>query len=256
MKKLLNWVLFGTGAAVLLLLLVLLRWAAVTDYLYHAAVKDPERRPPAGNVIVAPADGIVLYVKKVTEGVVPEVIKRGVPVPIVEHLKGEPRRPIRDGYLIGIYMSSDSVHINRAPIEGVVRERRVYNGPHMHMTQAETRIILTQLVPGWVSVKKLLGMPPYDIEERADFVLKSARETLVLEDVRDTYVYVVRIADYTVGKILTWVDEGEQLSTGQKLGMITHGSQTDLLLETTPGLEIRARPGEFVYAGETVVATY
>ena len=153
-------------------------------------------------------------------------------------------------------MNSDSVHINRAPIAGVLRERIVFNGPHMHMTQAETKIILTQLVPGWVSLKKLLGLPPYDIEDEADFVLKSARETLVIEDVRGTDVYLVRIADYSVGKILTWVDEGEQLSTGQKVGMITHGSQTDVCFEETPGLSIKVHVGDFVYGGETVLATY
>ena len=59
----------------------------MTDYLYHAAVKDPERTPPAGNVIVAPADGRVLYVREVRDGTVPEVVKRGVPVPLADHVK-------------------------------------------------------------------------------------------------------------------------------------------------------------------------
>jgi cation transport ATPase len=33
-----------------------------------------------------------------------------------------------------------------------VAQRIVFNGPHMDMTAAETTIILTQLVPGWVSL--------------------------------------------------------------------------------------------------------
>ena len=102
----------------------------------------------------------------------------------------------------------------------------------------------------------MLGLEPFAIEDKADYVLKSARETLAIEDERGAYVYVVRIADYWVGKILTWVGEGEQVERGQKLGMITWGSQTDLFIESTPGIEIRVKPGDYVYGGETIVATY
>jgi len=124
------------------------------------------------------------------------------------------------------------------------------------MTEAERKIILTQLIPGWTSVKKLLGLPPYDIEDRADYILKSARETLLLKDARGADVYVVRIADYSVGKILTWVHEGDQVMTGQRMGMITWGSQTDIFFEETPGLSIGVGVGDFVHGGETVLATY
>ena len=64
------------------------------------------------------------------------------------------------------------------------------------------------------------------------------------------------IADYYVGKILTWVDEGQKVARGQKLGMITWGSQTDVLFEETPGMKVLVRPGEYAYGGETVIATY
>ncbi len=162
---------FGLGLLSLLALLLLLRFSIVTDHMYHALVKDPERSPPTGNVIVAPADGRVLYVKRVENGTVPEVIKRGVPVPLVEHLKTDAGRRFGDGYLVGIYMNADGVHVNRVPVGGRVTERIIFNGPHLDMTEAERAIILAQLVPGWVSLKKLLGWPPYDIEDKADFVL-------------------------------------------------------------------------------------
>lgn len=247
---------FAFGLLLLATIVVLLRYAAVTDYLYHAAIKDPERHPPPGAVILAPADGTVLYVRKVTAGVIPEVVKRGVPVAMYRHMKTDSARVFADGWLIGIYMNGDSVHINRVPIAGVVTERIVFNGPHMDMTEAERTIMLTQLIPGWVAVKKLFGFRPYDIEDSADFVLKSARETLVFEDVRGADVYVTRIADYAVGKILTWVHEGEPVETGQRMGMITWGSQTDVYFESTPGTEIAVSVGQFVYGGETILATY
>ncbi len=237
-------------------MLLLLRFSVVTDTMYHALVKDPERSPPPGRVIVAPADGRVLYVKRVDGGVVPDMVKRGVAVPLHTHLKTDAEVSFATGTLVGIYMSSDSVHVNRVPISGLVKERIIFNGPHMDMSAAERTIILTQLVPGLVSFKKALGITPYDIADQADFILKSARETLVLEDLRGTRVYIARIADYAVGKILTWVREGERVEIGQKLGMITWGSQTDIFFEDSPGIGIEVEVGDFVYAGESILATY
>ncbi|TFH50984.1 MAG: phosphatidylserine decarboxylase [Lysobacterales bacterium] len=247
---------FVLGLLILGSLGVLLRFTQVTDYLYHGLVKDPEREIPDGRVIVSPADGRVLYVTKIHDGIIPQVIKTGVPVAIVDHLKGEPLRPFKDGYLIGIYMNTQGVHINRMPNNGIVEKQTIFNGPHMDMTDAEVKIILTQMIPGKVTLRKMLGMAPYDIEDEADYVLKSARETLAVKDERGAYLYIVRIADYYVGKILTWVAEGESVARGQKLGMITWGSQTDLFIEDTPGMAVTVDVGDYVYAGETVVATY
>ena len=101
----------------------------------------------------------------------------------------------------------------------------------------ETTTILTQLLPGWVTVKKLFGREPYDLQNNADYILKSARETLIFEDVRGTDVYVVRIADFLMGRILTWVEVGQEVSTGQRLGMITWGSQTDVIFEDSSGMQ-------------------
>jgi phosphatidylserine decarboxylase len=235
---------------------LLLRLNVVTDHLYHALVKDPPRVAPAGRVIVAPADGTVLYVHRVAAGVAPEVVKRGVRVPLTEHFKLPAERVPRDGWLVGIYMNTFGVHVNRVPNAGRVKERHVFNGPHMDMTAAETKIILTGLLPGLATLRKLLGLAPYAIEDDADFVLKSARETLVMEDERGVNLYVVRIADYYVGRILTWVREGQSVARGDKLGMISWGSQTDLFIEDTPGLAVTAEVGDYVYGGETVLARY
>ena len=38
--------------------------------------------------------------------------------------------------------------------------------------------------------------------------------------------------------------------------MITWGSQTDLLIEDSPGLAVTVDVGDYVYGGDTVVATY
>ncbi len=61
---------------------------------YHdpPLVKDPERTVPPGNTIVSPADGTVLYVRRIENGVIPEVVKQGVTIPIAEHTKIDPIR--------------------------------------------------------------------------------------------------------------------------------------------------------------------
>jgi phosphatidylserine decarboxylase len=110
------------------------------------------------------------------------------------------------------------------------------------------------MVPGWTFVRKLLRLDPYAIESEADYILKSARETLEFEDGDGRSIYVVRIADYYVGKILTWIQEGHHVERGQKLGMITWGSQTDILFEDAPGLEVVVRAGDYVYGGSTILA--
>jgi len=120
----------------------------------------------------------------------------------------------------------------------------------------DVQSILTEMVPGLVSLRKILGLSPHGIENDADFVLKSARETLVVEDERGADLYIVRIADYYVGKILTWVHEGDSVDRGQRMGLVSWGSQTDLFIEDSPGLEVTAGVGDYVYGGETVLAEY
>jgi len=255
-RRLTGLALFALGLILLIGVVLIVRFSYATGVAYDALVKDPERNPPAGRVIVAPADGTVIYVREVADGVVPDIVKRGVSIPVDDHIKSEPLRRIERGYLIGIQMYVDGVHVNRVPVSGTVVRRTVFNGPHLDMKAARKAVILAELMPGWVTIKKLLGLAPYDLEGRADHVLKSARETLVFEDERGTPVYVVRIADYLMGKILTWVEEGQQVSTGERLGMITWGSQTDILFEATNGMHLEVGVGDRVLAGETVLATY
>ncbi len=241
---------------ILLVVAVLLRFSIVTDHFYHALVKDPPRNAPAGDVIVAPADGTIIYIRHIRDGIIPRVVKRGVSVPLVDHLKMAPSAHFSDGYLVGIYMNTQGVHINRVPDTGIIEERFIYNGPHMDMTKAETSIILQQLVPGWTTVRKILGLDPFAIEDSADYILKSARETIAMRNQLGRIFYIVRIADFYVGKIITWVGVGEEVKRGQKLGMIAWGSQTDLFFEDTPELSLQVSVGNYVYGGETIIARY
>lgn len=122
------------GLALLAGIAVLARFASFNDRLARTLILDPEREVPAGHVIVAPADGHVLYVRPVEEGTIPFLVKRGVSIPVTEHLKVAPSRPLKRGYLVGIYMNTNGVRINRVPNTGILKRQTISNGPHMNMT--------------------------------------------------------------------------------------------------------------------------
>ena len=254
-----RWAARATLTVGLLLLatsVLLIRLSDVADYTRHGLIKDPPRAIPVGNNLVAPADGTILYVKRITRDHVPDVVKRGVTVSIRDMIKADPDAAIENGYLIGIYMDTESVHINRAPIGGTFTAQHVFNGPHISMMDMDKAVILTRMVPGLTSLKKWLGKDPFAIEEHGDYILKSARTTEVFQDAEYAPVYVIRIADYWVGNILTWIPEGAEIEKGQKFGMITWGSQTDICFAHLPDMDVQVKVGDYVYAGETILATY
>jgi phosphatidylserine decarboxylase len=256
-KRWIGWLTFTLGLLLLAMVLLLLRLSVVTDYFYHALVKDPPRHIPHGNNIVAPADGTVLYIKKIEDGVIPEIVKKGVAIPLKEMIKNDPAEQMKQGYLIGVYMNVETVHITRVPVDGIYTKQIVFNGPHMSMSKQEKAVVLTAMIPGLVTIRKLLGLDPFSIEKNGDYILKSARETSVFKDVRGTFVYVIRIADFWVGNILTWIKEGQEVKKGQKMGMITWGSQVDICFEETHGLKLHdIKVGDYIYAGETILASY
>jgi len=242
------------GLGLLLVVVLLLRLSVVTDRFYHALVKDPERVAPPGDGVLSPADGTVLYVRRIEADRAVEVVKKGVPIPLEELIKSPLHAPIDRGWLVGIYMNTESVHVNRVPVDGTFARQIVFNGPHLSMMEMDRRVILSQLVPGLVTVQKVLGLDPFDVENSGEYVLKSARETSVFRDRSGSPVYVIRIADYWVGKILTWIEVGQQVSRGQRLGMITWGSQVDICFAESDGMMVRVTQGEYVRAGETVLA--
>ena len=79
-KRWFEWLIFILGVLVLTFVLLLLRLTIVTDYFYHSLVKDPPRQIPPGNNIVSPADGMVLYIKQIKDGIIPEVVKKDVKI--------------------------------------------------------------------------------------------------------------------------------------------------------------------------------
>jgi len=205
---------------------------------FYYFFRDPPRRAPAGRVVVAPADGVVLYVRRVADGLAPNPIKRGTPIELSEWA-GAVELP-RDGALVGIYMTPLSVHYNRAPVSGTVTRviERAAHRENLSMTRTFMRLL-------W-------NLRPY--EEDSRYVVENARNTIVFDG--EAPMAIVQIADRYVNHVDCFVREGQSVSAGDKVGMIRMGSQCDLYVPSASGVTITCSPGQRVRAGETVLGRY
>ena len=208
---------------------------------FWAFFRDPPRTSPEGRVVVAPADGRILYVEPVKAGTTPSAVKQGTKIP-VDNPEAVP--PVEaPGVLIGIYMFPWSVHVNRAPVAGKVTCVRAR--PALRENRSMVRALMHL---AW-------ALPVTD--EVRDSVADNARNTVIIEgEVGEVSAAVVQIADRYVREVDCFVREGETVERGQRIGMIRMGSQCDVFLRQVPALKVLCRPGDRVRAGETVLASY
>ena len=203
---------------------------------FYYFFRDPERLPPPGDDVLAPADGYVVYVHAVRAGEVPVAIKgrRSIPLEELTALSGIGGK----GTLIGIFMTPASVHVNRAPIGGVIRQR-VQRAANRNRSMVR---VLTNL---------LVGRRPY--AEDCLYLVENERNTIVIEGDRLT-VAVTQIADAWVSNIVCRVAEGDTIERGARYGMIRFGSQADVFIPAGVPIQVLCREGERVRAGECILA--
>ncbi len=207
---------------------------------YGYFFRDPERVIPSRPAILAPADGFIVYIRPVSEGMVPLAIKNKVPIRLEEILKME--SPIGESVIVGIFMTPMSVHINRSPINGVIQERAYFTGEPMR-----------SMLP--MGLRTMFLRKPF--EAGSEHILRNERETLLIRG--DFPVLLTRIADPFVDKIVTWKTIGETVRQGERLGLIKMGSQTDLVFPSRMNgkpVRVYVKEGQYVYAGSTILADY
>jgi phosphatidylserine decarboxylase len=185
--------------------------------------RDPDRVPPPDkNAILSPADGRVIYVKTIESGNVPFSVKKGRKFSLDEFLQSDLFS--KGGYLIGIMMSYLDVHVNRAPITG--------------------RITLMKHIKGlFVSLK------------REEAILQNERVFTVIDE-GHFKLGIVQIASRLVRKIVPFLQEGQEIQRGERLGIIRFGSQVDLILPNVSSLRVLVSPGDKVKAGLSIVARF
>jgi phosphatidylserine decarboxylase len=213
--------------ALLLIAIIAVIYIYIKGYLLFF-LRDPARSIPLQkNIIVAPADGKVAYIRKIMNGEVPVSIKSGEKV-LLKEITRSSLNEIRNGYIVGIWMSFFDVHIQRSPISGEVIDQ-------VH-------------IPG-----RFL-----DIKVNARRLLREAeRNILTLRDpVNNITVIAIQLASNSVRRIVSWVNKGENLEIGQRYGLVKFGSQVDIIIPELNDLCFNIRKGEKVYAGETIIASY
>ncbi|MGQ9454944.1 MAG: phosphatidylserine decarboxylase [Armatimonadota bacterium] len=201
--------------------------------------RDPERVPEsvATGSIIAPADGRVVYIRRIKHGaVVAEKLGQKILLP---EITGD-APPELDGWSIGIYMSPLDVHFNYCPYPGTV-ERITY-------TTAKVNLPMLDL---WEYVKVVWLRRMIDLFGRK-YHLENERNTIFL-DCNGTKMAVVLIADKFVSKIKCFVREGQSLTYAQKLGFIDRGSQVDLVI-LERNVEFLVDINQQVYGGKTLIA--
>ena len=202
-------------------------------------LRNPKRTIPSGNVLVSPADGFVLYIKPVAKGEIPIALKNGKSISLSE-VTGVQEFNQCSGKLVGIWMTALSVHRNRAPASGtIVLKKHHKNSLNLSMIRPPIELLFKP--------KTATSDHPYYLtNERLTTGIQTERGTL----------FITQIADQWINRIVSWVDEGETVETGEQYGMIRFGSQCDLFIPDSFDLDLTIQKGQYLYAGESVIGTY
>ena len=212
-------------------------------YLYIRRVwfyRDPVRIPPPGeNLILAPADGKIVYIYPFNKG---EVVseKLGLPIRITEITKGGAQD--KSGWLIGIYMSPLDVHFNYAPLAGKITD--------IIYTPAVANLPMVDL---WEYIRLTYFRKAVNLISHR-YRLVNERLTLFIgHEYLD--LALVEIADKFVNKITCFVKPGQEVVKGHKLSFIERGSQVDLVIFSQK-IEPLVKVGQQVYGGQTPVCQF
>ena len=129
----------------------------------------------------------------------------------------------RPALRIAVFLSILDVHVNRSPADGRIVDVRDLGGG---------------FAPA-MSFRRSHG------NRRREIALETERGPLV----------VVQVAGLLARRIVGWAGVGDVVRAGQKLGMITFGSRTDLLVPLGAG-ESLVSVGRHVRGGQTPVARW
>lgn len=228
---------------VFLLIDTLITLAAVYAYFrFMWFYRDPPREPiKTERAITSPADGQIVYVKEFDDegGIYSEKLGHKI---YLKELSDLPLDLKKEGWIVGIYMSPFDVHFNYAPVRGKV-EKISYKKAKMNVPMVDLN--------EYIRISFLRRA--FD-NFAAKFHLENERNSLLLGG-DDFKVGVVEIADKYVNKITCFVEEGQVLQSGDKIGFIDRGSQVDLII-FKKDLRFKVEFGQQVHGGQTVIAEY
>jgi len=158
--------------------------------------RDPERQiPTIPGAVVSPGDGKVTDVAQAT----------------MNHVTRQ---------RISIFLSVFNVHVNRSPIEGVIRDVRYQRG------------------------KFLNAMSAHSAEEN--------EQNIVTVEGEGRVVIFKQIAGLIARRIVFKLRVGDRVARGQRVGLIKFGSRVDVVLDGDAVIQVKV--GDRVKGGATVLA--
>ena len=170
-----------------LILFILFIIAASLTIFFIIFFRDPERTPTGDeDDAVSPADGKVISIQD---------------------------------RMICIFMNIHNVHVNRAPLSGIVTHIDYKPGGYIPAFNKDS-----------------------DVNERNHVVMKTATGTLEL----------TQIAGVLTRRIVSYISEGSQLKRGERIGMIRFGSRVDVTMPE--GYVFTVKLNDSIKAGETIIA--
>ena len=128
---------------------------------------------------------------------------------------------------IGIFLSIFDVHVNRCPERGVVIDARYRRGRFLDARHPDAGVR----------------------NESTTILFRN-------DDLPGRYFVVRQVAGAVARRIVCYAGPGREFDRGDVLGLIKFGSRTELYVARDPDLEILVRPGQRVYAGESVLVRY
>lgn len=120
-----------------------------------------------------------------------------------------------------VFMNVLNVHVNRSPINGIVEKVIYKSGSFFNAS----------------------------LDKASE---KNERSSLVLKTTTGTQIVVVQIAGLIARRILSFVKPKDNLSAGERFGLIRFGSRVDIYLPLDA--EIKCALNDNVVAGETLLA--
>ncbi len=165
--------------------------------------RDPERvTPTREGLIISPADGVVQLIGKA--------------VPPLELDMGEDECD-----RVCIFMNVFNVHVNRIPIDGIIRKIAYRPGRFINASLDKASV-------------------------------HNERESYLLETDSGARIAFVQIAGLVARRIICQVQEGQPVEAGQRFGLIRFGSRVDVYLPK--GSVPLVVEGQIAIAGETIIA--
>ncbi|MFT5703328.1 MAG: phosphatidylserine decarboxylase [Rickettsiales bacterium] len=166
--------------------------------------RDPTRFPPTGeNLIISPADGVV------------NLIEQNATPPEELGLASN------DWTKISVFLNVFNVHVNRAPIAGIISKIRYREGKFLSANLAEAS----------------------DENERNSAIV----------DTKDgKKIVFVQVAGLVARRIVSDLKEGQEVKAGDRYGIIRFGSRADIYLPNNMASKVSI--GQTMVGGETVIA--